>query len=201
MCPTHSDLSPLNQDQALNPNNTDLLDNDFWQFSLSLYANPEVANFCLRLQDQHNMQVNLLLYSIWLSFERCILEPQLIKQNSQLQNWLSQVIPAIRKARRAVGENSKQAPLYKQLKACELDAEQKAQAILFDIERLPAQRQDTDNSAEQDSFESRFKTNLALCWHAFSDSSEENSPPELINEFSQWMIVHCQRKIDDKLKY
>jgi len=195
MCSNHSDPT---DSQASNEQTLGQLDNSFWQFSLALYAKPEAANFCLRLQDQHNMQVNLLLYSIWLTFEGCILEPSLIKQNSQLQNWLTQIIPSIRYARKQVGEKSKQDPLYKQLKACELTAEQQAQAQLFSLKKHTFKPKGTASKALNVNFEPLLKQNLSLFWQAFSVSSEKNLMPELINEFSEWMIIHCQRKITDK---
>lgn len=195
MCSTHTDPT-----DSVTPNEqtTGHLENKFWQFSLSLYAKPEAENYFLRLQDQHHMQVNLLLYSIWLAFEGCILEPQLIKQNSQLQNWLIQIIPSIRHARKQVGEKSKQDPLYKQLKACELTAEQTAQAQLFSLKRQAFNAKTQHPKLTQDDFERLLKQNLTLCWQAFSLTSEKKQHPELINEFSEWMIIHCQRKIASK---
>lgn len=38
----------------------------FWDFSLRLYARPGVADACLRLQDRHGIDVNLLFYCLWL---------------------------------------------------------------------------------------------------------------------------------------
>ena len=195
---SHQDSKANMTDQVTDNQEDCTLENPFWQFSLSLYAKPEVTEYCLTLQDKHNMQVNLLLYSIWLSTKGCILEPLRIKQNSQLQNWLTQVIPSIREARIQVGENSKQDPLYKQLKACELKAEQRAQAILFSLKRKTSEQIDTSLPIE---FNNLLTQNLDTCWHAFSPINEKNTPPALINEFSKWMIVHCQRKIVDKFNH
>lgn len=198
MCSTHSG-SVVTSKQTDELSLLHHLDNDFWQFSLELYANPEVAQYCLKLQDQHDMQVNILLYSLWLSFEGCILEPQRIKQNSQLQNWLKVIIPNIRDARKQVGENSKQDPLYKQLKASELMAEQRAQAILFQLDKEPSIHQRSNNGFTENTFLDLLEENLRLSWQAFQPTSEKNQPPEQIIELSKWMIIHCQRKIADKL--
>lgn len=40
-------------------------DNPFWDFSLAVYAIEGVAPACLRLQDRHDLDVNLLLYCCW----------------------------------------------------------------------------------------------------------------------------------------
>lgn len=37
-----------------------------WDFSLALYAQPGVAESCLRLQDEQGINVNLLLWCVWL---------------------------------------------------------------------------------------------------------------------------------------
>jgi uncharacterized protein (TIGR02444 family) len=37
-----------------------------WDFSLALYAQPGVADACLRLQDEQCINVNLLLWCVWL---------------------------------------------------------------------------------------------------------------------------------------
>ena len=34
----------------------------FWQFSLDVYARPQVAELCLALQDEHNFDVNAVLF-------------------------------------------------------------------------------------------------------------------------------------------
>jgi len=193
MCSAHSKAIT---NQASEEQDFHLLENAFWQFSLDLYVKPEVANYCLALQDQHNMQVNLLLYSIWLSAEGCILEPQLIKQNSQLQNWLSEIIPSIRLARKNVGD-----PLYKQLKACELKAEQKAQAILYAIKRTHISELTLIEQKNHGDVKALLEFNLSLCWQVFSDCGEKKPEPKLIKEFSQWMIMDSERKIEGKFKH
>jgi uncharacterized protein (TIGR02444 family) len=37
----------------------------FWQFSLEVYAKPQVADLCLALQDEHGFDVNVLLLCLW----------------------------------------------------------------------------------------------------------------------------------------
>ena len=37
----------------------------FWTFSLNVYAEQEVADVCLNLQDQFDVDVNVLLFMLW----------------------------------------------------------------------------------------------------------------------------------------
>ncbi len=39
----------------------------FWDFSLAVYARPGVAPACLVLQDRHDVDVNALLFCLWLA--------------------------------------------------------------------------------------------------------------------------------------
>jgi uncharacterized protein (TIGR02444 family) len=40
---------------------------EFWQFSLDVYARPQVADLCMGLQDAHGFDVNILLLCLWLA--------------------------------------------------------------------------------------------------------------------------------------
>lgn len=47
------------------------LDPDFfWNFSLDAYARPGVARLCLTLQDDHGLDVNVLLFCCWIAQSR-----------------------------------------------------------------------------------------------------------------------------------
>ena len=37
----------------------------FWRFSLRFYRQPEVADACIRLQEEAGIDVNLLLFLLW----------------------------------------------------------------------------------------------------------------------------------------
>ncbi|MFO0988317.1 MAG: TIGR02444 family protein [Alphaproteobacteria bacterium] len=44
----------------------DFPQNPFWDFSIALYAKPGVAPACLDLQERHGLDVNALLFCVWL---------------------------------------------------------------------------------------------------------------------------------------
>ncbi len=39
----------------------------FWDFSISLYSKPGVGAACLALQDRHEIDVNILMFCLWLA--------------------------------------------------------------------------------------------------------------------------------------
>ncbi len=47
-------------------------ENEFWQFSLAVYATPGVEAECLALQEALGIDVNLLLFFVWLGASRRI---------------------------------------------------------------------------------------------------------------------------------
>lgn len=105
------------------------LDNPFWQFSLQRYALPGVADICLQLQQDVSVDINLLLWCLWLE-----------EQGHQLndKDWFagqraiaatnSDLIRPLRALRRML---PRQEQSYRDCLAIELAAEQRAQAELY----------------------------------------------------------------------
>ena len=110
------------------------LDNPFWQFSLSQWKNSQLQQHLLDLQDHGNYRINLLLLCMWLSFEgkdiRAHYQALIIKSSL----WHEHIVSPVRSARKALTEQfpSKSNSLKTQLQACELQAEQIEQALLYE---------------------------------------------------------------------
>ncbi len=111
--------------------------NSLWQFSLAVYAQPQVPPACLWLQDQHEVDVNLLLYAGWrawngdaLSREGC----RTARERSSV--WRCELVLPLRNIRRHAGNLARNDPTFAQsyaaLKACELQLERQQQAMLAD---------------------------------------------------------------------
>lgn len=117
------------------------LDNPFWQFSLKQWQNKALQQQLLSLQNDQGYRVNLLLISMWLSFEYKDIRPHLKSLIEKSSQWHEQVVSPIRKARQAIASALPQQSqsLKPQLQACELQAEQIEQALLFQAcEDIPA---------------------------------------------------------------
>lgn len=108
--------------------------NSLWQFSIAVYAQPQVPPACLWLQDQHEVDVNLLLYAGWrawngdaLSREGC----RTARERSEV--WRCELVLPLRKIRRHAGNLARTDPTFAQtyaaLKACELQLERQQQAM------------------------------------------------------------------------
>jgi uncharacterized protein (TIGR02444 family) len=113
----------------------------FWRFSLALYAQPGVAPACLVLQDQHQRDVNLMLFCCWLGasgrgrLDRAGLEAA----DQAVTGWRRDVVEPLRAARRAIKTAAlpESEGIYAKAKAVELEAERLLQRQLAD--RAPAE--------------------------------------------------------------
>jgi len=125
----------------------------FWRFSLSLYARPHVPSACLVLQDNHGLDVNVLLYLLWAASEGRALSASDIKAlNGLIEPWRQQVVVPLRQVRRwlkmpdmAFADLSQD--LRTHIKAAELESERIQQEVLYgyaDITEIGTSAQTAD---------------------------------------------------------
>ena len=116
------------------------LDNPFWQFSLRVYGAPGVSEECLELQDKLGIDVNVMLYAVWLGAVRGIAlkDDDLARIENVVAVWSANVVQPLRKVRRAmkampdIADPQIQA-LRKRVAETELFSEQIEQALLFQL--------------------------------------------------------------------
>lgn len=111
--------------------------NSLWHFSLAVYAQPQVPPACLWLQDQHEVDVNLLLYAGWRAWNGDALSREGCRTARQRSNvWRCELVLPLRNIRRHAGNLARNDPTFAQsyaaLKACELQLERQQQAMLAD---------------------------------------------------------------------
>ncbi len=109
-------------------------DNDFWRFSLTVYARREVAEECLRLQQALDVDVNVLLFCAWMGTRTFILDGKDIEAAvSAVAAWHEHVVRPLRGARQHVKTLHRDGleKFRTKVKGVELEAEQIEQAMLF----------------------------------------------------------------------
>lgn len=111
------------------------VDNPFWQFSLKTYSHEPVKNHCLKLQQEFDFNVNLLLFCCWLANQNIELaRDQFNEAIASTQHWHSEVTKPLRSARAFLAQNSADrwvSNYYKQLLATELHSESFQQQQLY----------------------------------------------------------------------
>lgn len=101
-----------------------------WDFVCRSYARPGVAEACLHVQDEHGVDVLLLLSAAWLATQGQRLTPErLTELKSCCQPRREQLIEPLRGMRRAQrpgnDHSAEQQALYEALKAAEMAAERR----------------------------------------------------------------------------
>lgn len=112
--------------------------NPFWQYSITVYQRPVVADLCLKLQDEYQADVNMLLCSAWLSSIGQPLTDDLL--NTLLlesQEWQESCLAPLRQVRRFLKTRSP-ADIYQKMKQLELQLESIQQERLYQcLKHLP----------------------------------------------------------------
>ncbi len=117
--------------------------NPFWDYSLSLYGKPEVAESCIFLQDKYGLDVNLLLFCLWIAASgRGALEAVEIDDCiRRTGDWREQVIEPLRSIRRVCRDRPLGVPGFlleiftPLMHDIELEAEHVEQLVLADTVR------------------------------------------------------------------
>jgi uncharacterized protein (TIGR02444 family) len=113
-------------------------DNPFWTFSLEVYAAPGVAAECLALQRELDIDVNMLLFCVWLGARRnVVLSAERIGVFEDIvRPWHEEVVKPLRRVRDTIKRRADFAEadigaLRGQVLSVELGAERIEQALLY----------------------------------------------------------------------
>jgi len=112
--------------------------NPFWTFSLGYYRGAGVSEACLELQDNCGVDVNLVLFLLWLASQKRRLAPDPVKRLAdKVRPWQTDVIGPIRTLRRRLKGYAPlldrgAAELFRtRIKAIELESERLQQEAMY----------------------------------------------------------------------
>ena len=125
-------------------------DNEFWRFSLAVYSAEGVSAECLRLQDTLGVDVNVMLFCVWLGARGVQLQRNDIEAAMRaVADWQDHVVQPLRSVRRFTKTKYHDDDLRTSLKQIELRAEQIEQAMLFSLsDQLAGAASTTDRRAK-----------------------------------------------------
>jgi uncharacterized protein (TIGR02444 family) len=110
----------------------------FWRFSLRFYRQPGVADACIALQDGCGVDVNVLLFFLWLATARRCVSPGVARAvDATAARWRDDVVAPLRAIRRKLKDGSAlvgrgAAEHFRtKIKAIELESERLEQEALF----------------------------------------------------------------------
>lgn len=116
----------------------DFPDHPFWDFSLDVYARDGVAPACLALQERHGVDVNVVLFCIWLgrAGHPALDAKTLDDLTDGIADWHQEIVCTLRQVRRMLKEalgpipDNLQKSLRRRVQKVELEAEHIEQLAL-----------------------------------------------------------------------
>jgi len=109
-----------------------------WRFSLKFYRQPSVSEACIALQDECGVDVNLLLFLLWLASDDRQLSAEEVRMlDDNVRDWRNLTIVPIRNARRKLKgaetlvDPDTQEAFRNKVKIIELEAERLQQEALY----------------------------------------------------------------------
>jgi uncharacterized protein (TIGR02444 family) len=110
----------------------------FWRFSLYFYRQPTVSDACIALQDEYGVDVNLLLFLLWLADQgRQLSADEVKKVDEKVRDWRNFTVIPIRNIRRKLRSArtlvvaAEQEVFRTKVKGIELEAERLQQQTLY----------------------------------------------------------------------
>jgi len=115
----------------------------FWDYSVSLYGKPGVADACLYLQDRYGLNVNCILLCVWIAAEGrgALTGVHVATALRRIADWEAQAIGPLREIRRKCRREPLGVPEFllqpfaPHIEAAELAAEHVEQLVLADTVR------------------------------------------------------------------
>ncbi|HEY7663454.1 MAG TPA: TIGR02444 family protein [Xanthobacteraceae bacterium] len=114
----------------------------FWRFSLRFYREPDVAEACIRLQEEAGVDVNLLLFVLWhATHKRALSATEVAELERRIGAWRDATVVPLRALRRALKSPPAlvapaAAELFRtRIKAVELEAERLQQEAMYEFVR------------------------------------------------------------------
>ena len=115
-----------------------LTSSPFWTFSLRFYRLDGVAPACLALQDERGVDVNVLLFLLFIATQgRGLTQADVAEINAAMEDWRREAVVPLRAVRRflrappAAIDAAQAAALRERIKAVELEAERLEQEALY----------------------------------------------------------------------
>jgi len=110
----------------------------FWKFSLGYYRGAGVSEACLELQDRCGVDVNVVLFLLWMASQKRVVPPDQVKRLAdKVRPWQTDVIGPIRSLRRMLKSDAPlldkgSAELFRtKIKAVELESERLQQEAMY----------------------------------------------------------------------
>ena len=88
------------------------VDGPLWKFASAIYGHAEVSKACLLLQEQCGVDVNVLLFALWIAAERKIgVDVAAVREvDTTVRQWRQEIVAPLRAIRRRLKTGPRPAP-------------------------------------------------------------------------------------------
>lgn len=119
-------------------------DGSLWHFAEALYGHGEVSKACLFLQDQCGVDVNVLLFALWIARRKVLLDAAAVSEiDAAVKQWRQEIVVPLRAVRRRMKTGPSPAPddtteaLRSRLQEIEIESERIELSVLEAIDLGP----------------------------------------------------------------
>lgn len=134
----------------------DFPSSDFWDWTLPTYGREGVSPACLRLQDRHDVDVNIVLFAVWAALRGVELaDADVATAVREVRDWHVRVVKPLREIRTRLKDDPHGAPraladsFREEIKRLELGAERMEHVILgAGLPKGPAENADPSERCE-----------------------------------------------------
>jgi uncharacterized protein (TIGR02444 family) len=105
----------------------------YWRFSIAFYARPGISDLLLKAQEDHALDINMILYALWQAGEGSVLSSDdFLKLNGVVSDWRETIVLPMRALRYSLKSRDMGGELYAQAKTLELSCERVQQQIMYE---------------------------------------------------------------------
>lgn len=124
----------------------DFPEHPFWDFAIDVYGREGVSRACLHLQEKHGIDVNVMLFCLWLgeTGRGVLSDDEMAAVKAISDKWQGDVVRNLRTVRRVLKDGFPEAPdglrnsLRAEVQGVEIDSEHLEQLLLADaVDRGP----------------------------------------------------------------
>lgn len=115
-------------------------ENAYWLFSTAFYVRPDVSRLLLKAQNDHALDINMILYALWKAGEGYVLSSNdFSKLDEVVADWRETIVRPIRVLRLSLKSRDQKGELYAQAKTLELSCEKLQQQMMYE-QALPRRK-------------------------------------------------------------
>jgi len=149
----------------------------FWDFSMKTYMTDGVGPACLELQNAHKVDVNVLLFCLWVGVSRrgTLTNSQMKTLTGAVEIWHKDIVRGLRAVRTGMkgssfyGDGALTESVRQQIQKAEIDCEHIEQLILATALDLKADSKRSDKMCLKDAL-----SNMGIYLSRFTNISEKD---------------------------